>query len=206
MNNLYIYACSYGKYGTSNGPKAHKWVDQESFGDFLAKSLNLNLVNRSYPGGCNYHIFKNIMKDVLLGNFDNTDTILVQWTYLGRAYHNDQEKTVMPNNPEFFDYYKNYYNDLQSLCNLLTFNFYVKNKIKCPYYFTVVENLQDLSKINELIFQEIKSDPCFLTIKNMSPIEYLKKLDNKELMLECHHPSVKGHKLLSEIFYQLMVM
>jgi len=204
MNKLHLYACSYGLYGTAVGPDAHKWTDENSFGSLLASRLHLEFVNRSRAGASNFHLMKRVLADLDKNNFNENDIVLIQWTYLDRAYHNDDDLCVMPHDKSHTDYYTTYYNDLQSLINVISYTSYIKSKIKCKLFFTLVDLTSTIENISTSLFRELVFDDSFLLKGAKTPIHYFWELGDKELVLPCHHPSLKGHQVLADIYYSLL--
>jgi len=202
MNKLFLYACSFGKFGTSQGVDKNKWSDNNSFGESLATKLNLELVNRSWAGGSNFHIFRKVMMDITLGNITADDLVLIQYSFINRAYCVDHSKTVMINDSEFDDYYKNFYSDSQSLAMMVSFNQYLKTKLPNMIY-SCVDDLQTLENINQIMYSDFVNDPRFFSIKNQSPILYIRSLGS-DMYFDCMHLNKKGHETLSEYYYNFI--
>jgi hypothetical protein len=204
-SKLYLYACSFGKFGTPKGPNAHIWNDEHSFGDVLSRKLNLTLVNRSWPGGANHHIFLRIMRDVFSNNIKEQDFVIVQYSFIDRAWCNDLSKTVMPYHKEFEDYYKLYYSDKMSLLNLVSFNEYLKTKIKCKFVYSFVDKSETLKNTTVHLYNDFINDHRFFSINGEGPITYLSSLNDKKLFFPLDiHPSADGHKIIADLYYDFI--
>jgi len=201
-HNLYLYACSFGKFGSSVGINAHNWVDENSFGDVLSKKINLKLINRSQPGGSNFHIFDKVMQDI--NSISENDLVIIQYSFINRAYCTDHKKTVMPHHLEFEEYYQKFYSDRQSFAMLVSFNEYLKKKIKGRLIFSCVDNLHLLKTIDNTMYEDFTNDDRFVSTQTNSPIEYLYRLSDKTLLFPCTHPSMSGHIKLAELYYDFI--
>jgi len=209
-NKLYLYACSFGKFGTTNGPDADKWVNDNSFGSILAEKLDLKLVNRSWTGGSNHHLFINAMRDLMYGNIQPNDLIVIQYTHIARAWCNDLSKTVLPHSKEFEDYYKQYYSDFLGLSNLVSTNTYLKskfeNKFKCKFVYSTADDINFFKKINHTLYNDFVSDSNFCSIEKQSILPYVRSLNNKDLFFSCEHPSKEGHAMIADLYHRFINM
>ena len=227
MNKLYVYACSYGKFGhVCQPPRAlgepfpanpkpcptckqypeianDKWVDDRSFPQLIASALGLDLVNRSLPGASNYKLFTFFLED--LPYMDKTDTVLFQWTHINRAwYAKDPRRSVMVHNSPDFEstaefYYEHFYDDQQSLSQLLGLVLYTKSKTPGKYCFGFADAYDTLNSINSMMCIDLhKIEGC------ISPKQANVMMDvlNKEEMskFHCGHPTEKGHRIAAEIY------
>lgn len=202
MNTFHLFACSHGKFGTTFNTDRHDWADTGSFGQFVSEKLGLLFVNHSRPGGCNYHLFQKIMDAHLGQQIKKDDIVLVQWSYIDRANHANSMTTIMPHYTEFKDFYINYHDDLESLYNLLTFNFYAKNNLGCKYFFSLSDSISTIRETSSDILTSLLNDDSCIQYNGMFPLEYLRSLHDKKLFFECTHKSLEGHKRMSEIYLE----
>ena len=200
MNKLYIFACSYGKHGTIVD---NKWVDDNSFGDKLAQKFNMELKNYSIVGACNYTILKQLTN--VVKSIKDDDMVIVQWTFMHRAWSR-YNYTIMPSvdNEISEIYYKNFYNEQQNLFTLVSYNSYVKSLVNCKYYYSIVDDLNDIKSISKSIYYDLLDDTTFVKVtdgKNyVSPIYVVKKIP--DCVYSCFHPNIKGHDTLANLYYQ----
>jgi len=204
MDKLFLYACSFGKFGTAKNPSNDNWIDDNSFGVALADKLNLEFVNRSWPGGSNHHIFRKVMQDIVSNNIQENDLVIVQYSFINRGWCNDLSKTVMPQYKEFEDYYIRFYSDEVSLANLVSLNTYLKNKLKCKFVYSTAENIKNLQNINPIMCSDFTNDTRFFSIDGMGPITYLDSLHDNRLFLPCRHPSKEGHTMIADLYYKFI--
>lgn len=204
MSKLFIYGCSFGKYGTTIGKDSDNWSDINSFGDFLSKKLNLEPVNRCWAGGSNFHIFRKVMNDIVSNNISNDDLVILQYSFIDRAWCNDTSKTVMPHYKEFQDYYKNYFSEELAFASLVSFNTYLSSKFQCKFVYSTVENLKTLQTINKTLYNDFTSNTNFLQINGMSPKDHIVSLKDSNLFLPCQHLSIEGHKLMADLYYNFI--
>lgn len=201
MNKLFLYACSFGKFGTAKNPNSDNWVDANSFGVALADKLELKLVNRSWPGGSNHHIFRKVMQDVISNNIQKNDLVIIQYSFINRGWCNDLSKTVMPHYTEFEDYYMRYYSDEIGLANLVSLNTYLKIKLKCKFVYSTTENIKNLENINPTMYGDFINDTRFFAVNGMSPITYIDSLNDDRLFFACKHLSKEGHAMIADLYY-----
>ena len=208
MNTLYFYGCSYGKFGTSED---NIWVDENSASQYLAKRLDLQLVNRSVPGTCNYALFREVTLDLEKGNIKPDDLVIVQWSHIDRAFSN-LGYTIMPwsadTNPIVRDYYKNFHDDHQSFSLMVGWNEYLKSRLKNSYFFSFSDFIRDLQNSSNYLYNEFVSDDRVILFDGVGIKEYLFKLgDPKQtsVFFKCGHPSKIGHEFLGETYYKGIV-
>jgi hypothetical protein len=191
MNNLIIFGCSHGKMGYVE-KNNHHWEDKNSFGWFMAKNLNLKLINYSLPGSSNFHIFEKIYKN--LENITNKDIVLVQWSYIDRAYISNDEYSVMPHHHDKNSklYYKYLYNELQEINKVLGFTLMLDSIIS-NFYFNFCNGSFYLEKTSFQTFQLLKNKKNFLNINKQ---ELSNEFSNN--LIDGFHLSVTGQKILSQ--------
>jgi hypothetical protein len=210
MDTFHLYACSCGKNGymLGHGKPGLLFQDEGSFGKVLAEKLNLQSKNNSWVGACNFQIFKLVMEDI--NNNDtikNTDTVMVQWTYIDRAY--GTKVFPMPylmNDPLVRSYYENLHDDFQALYQLVCFNNYIKSKLKCKYYFSFVDSFKTFKKIDEILFNELINDSNFIQVhEHMSAGEYIRSLNDDNNLYyypwDMNHFSPKAHSIIAQNYY-----
>lgn len=192
MKNLFIYGCSFGKFGCVTPGKEIKWDDKFSFGDILSEMLGYTLINRSKPGGCNYQIFKNIKNDIQKNRHKSDDLVFVQWSYIDRGYSPYSDNTLMPFflNEESKLYYKYYYSDNQNFCKVAGYNYFIKNILKCKYYFSFIDKISVLRQADEFIFSVIDSEKNYLKYNNRN---FLESIDGPNNFFDDGHLSRLGH-------------
>jgi hypothetical protein len=202
-NNLYIYACSHGKLGTVVEIPTI-WKDENTWGDLVSKKLDFNPINRSQPGGSNFHIFKNIFEDIVQKKHKKDDIIIVQWSHINRAYTRDNSYTVMPHHNTQLSkiYYSELYDDLQSLSNVVGYTSYLKTKIKSKFYFSSADWLTSFREISSVLTDDL-IDSEMITINDKTPLEMIqtKANSNKELLYPCSHASDLGHSMIADIYF-----
>jgi len=193
IKNLKVYACSHGKMSSFSYFR-NKWKDNNSFGWYMSKKLNLNFINKSDPGGSNFTIFKTIYND--LNQISSEDLVIVQWSYYSRAY--------LANKPGFttkihYDdknskiYYKNFYDELQEINKVLGYTLLLDSLIP-NFYFTFSTGSEDLEKFSEKTFRVIKDKKNYLNIFEKSISEtFSNYLEN-----DGFHLTEQGQELLSE--------
>jgi hypothetical protein len=205
-NKLFVYACSHGKLGTvaKNVPgfKQNDFVDSGSFGDKIAKKLNLSLVNRSSPGSCNFRIFSSILKDMNNNEHSSNDLCIVQWSHIDRVWSNSKH-TLMPHieNEISKIYYSDLYNDLQNFAATVGFNLYVMQKIKAKLIYSFADHISTLQGVSNILTQDVINLGAVVT-ENMTPrelVEYRSRTQ-KDLFFPCCHSSELGHELISQIY------
>jgi hypothetical protein len=191
IKNLRIYACSHGKMGSTND-KSETWLDEKSFGWFMSNKLNLNFINKSQAGASNFHIFKNIYDD--LDYITNQDLVLVQWTYVDRAYCCTEFDTIMPQRSGKIArvYYKNLYDDLQEINTVFGYNSLLELLIP-NFYFNFSNGSNMLQYYSPKTFQVLSSKKNYLAINK-------DQLSNKfsSHLIDGFHLTEKGQELLSE--------
>jgi hypothetical protein len=197
IKNLRVYACSHGKVGSINAVTSNEWYDEGSFGWHLAKKLNLNFINNSQPGASNYHIFKRIYKD--LPYITEEDLVLVQWSYIDRAYYKEFE-TIMPHTPGKISrvYYKYLYQDTQEANKVFGYTTLVQSMIP-NFYFNFCNGSDLMYNCSTFTFKKIKENPGFLNINRTQ----LSMLFPNEL-IDGFHFNKKGHELLAERYFDIM--
>jgi hypothetical protein len=204
MNTLYVFACSYGKFGTVHGSLAHLWRDSGSFGYTLARQLKKRLVNQSFPGKCNFVIFRNIL--TVLPTLEPSDIVIVNWTHIDRAYLNSG-LTLMPNqvapNKKFAqDYYRYCYDDFQALANLVTFTQYIQHHCAAQLVYSLSDDLTLLRTASASFVHELVQDPKFVYIAEplATPLAYVQQT-SPPMVFSCGHPSLEGHQHIADQFY-----
>lgn len=216
-NNLYLYACSHGKFGTplSNveGYIKDNWVNENSWGSTVANNLQLNFINNSMPGCSNFHIFERILRDIEKNILTEDDYVIVQWTHIDRAYmisHNSIRAAILPNNKSelAISYYSNLHNDLQSLSNILGYTTYLKDKIKSNFYYSFSDNISHYKNISSMLAHDIISSKNCIIVDDESPRESLLnefyRSKNKDLLFPCSHAAMLGHKFMADIYFNFI--
>jgi len=211
-NNLYVYACSHGKFGTplkDNSNNQHTWTDNFSWGSIVADKLELNFVNRSMPGCSNFHIFESILHDIEKNILIENDYVIVQWTHIDRAYmisKNSIKTAILPNNKSelAISYYSNLHSDLQNLSNIVGYTTYLKDKIKSRFYYSFSDYVSHFQNISLMLSNDmISSSKCILK-DNKSPretlLEEFYRSKNNNLLFPCSHAAVLGHKFIADIY------
>jgi hypothetical protein len=162
FKNLRIYACSHGKFGSTN-QTPHEWFDENSFGWFMASSLKLNLINKSRPGASNYEIFQIIYDD--LESITNDDLILVQWSHVCRAWSHDG--VIMPHTARKVAkiYYKNLYNEIQETNKVLGYTLLLENCIK-NFYFNFADGSNYFEEISNNTFSMFNTKKNYLKVND----------------------------------------
>jgi hypothetical protein len=202
MNKLYVFACSYGKHGTMVD---NKWVDDNSFGDNLAKKFNMEFKNFSVVGACNYTILKQLTN--VCKSIQDDDMVIVQWTFMHRAWSR-YNYTIMPSveNEMSEVYYKNFYSEQQNLLTMVSYNSYARSLVNCKYYYSISDNLNDIKSISKNIYYDLLDDISFVKVTDgktyVSPITVVKKIP--DYVYSCFHPNIKGHDILANLYCQYM--
>jgi hypothetical protein len=227
MNKLYVYACSYGKFGhvcqpakalgesypskiidcpvCAQHPNITKdvWIDDYSFPQIIASTLGLDLVNRSLPGANNYKLFTFFLEDLPL--MDINDTVLFQWTHINRAwYAKDPRRSVMVHTVKEFEstaeyYYEHFYDDQQSLSQLLGLVSYTKSKTPGKYYFASADSYHILNNINNMLCADLYDiEGCINPKQSSVMMDVLKNEGSSKF--HCGHPTEKGHKIIATTY------
>lgn len=227
MNKLYVYACSYGKFGhvcwpsralgepflanfnscptCIQYPEIAKdiWIDDHSFPQIIASTLGLDLVNRSFPGANNYKLFTFFLED--LPHMDINDTVLFQWTHINRAwYAKDPRRSVMVHTSKDFEstsefYYEHFYDDQQSLSQLLGLVLYTKSKTPGKYYFASADAYHTLNNINSMLCTDFYNiEGCINPRQSNVMMDILNNEGSSKF--HCGHPTEKGHKIAATIY------
>jgi len=225
MKRLYVYACSYGKFGhvcqppsalgapVSSNPKPcpicsqypdianESWVDNRSFPQLMANDLGLDLVNRSFPGASNYKLFTFFLDD--LPQMDFGDMVFFQWTHINRAwYAKDPRRSVMVHNhPEFEGianfYYEHFYDDRQSLSQLIGLSMYVKHRTPGKYYFGTADPYDTFNNIDSLLCADLYNmEECINPKKANVIMDILNQYNTTKF--HCGHPNEYGHQRVAE--------
>jgi hypothetical protein len=194
MNNLYVYACSHGKFGSTHNKShtEHLWTDKNSFSKIMSTELDANLVNRSQPGCSNFHIFQNILNDI--DKIRSTDTVVIRWTYISRTWK-DGSYTVMQHMIDEGDitaniYYKELYNPLQSLSSIVCYTHYLKFKLNCKFYYTISDNKNYIKSINKMLYKDFINDTGWMDVVDIP----------KNELFECGHANELGHKTTANFY------
>lgn len=217
MPTLHFYGCSYGLYGTSDGsqPDAHTWGTENSIPYFLAKHLNVQLSNHSWAGSCNYQLFNNIMSTPPDKLPNDDDITIVQWAHIGKVHTNHNaplwlEDSLVKNTSKDIEikWYKNmtiekmanmidvykesFFDPIQESYRILTYNSYLKSKIRGQFYYALCDRLHVFDPLpiqsrNELLYDKHLLQPSvnYLTMTNF--------IDNEHnLRRSCWHPTMEG--------------
>lgn len=211
-NNLYVYACSHGKFGTplkDNPNNQHTWIDNFSWGSMVAKNLNLNFINQSQPGCSNFNIFEKILTDIEKSTITKNDYIIVQWTHIDRAYiisTNANNIAILPNTKSELAtvYYSSLHSNLQNLSNIVGYTSWLNSKFNSNFYYSFADNIFYLKNTSFTLTNDmISSSKCVLK-DNKSPretlLEEFYKSKNKDLLFPCSHAAVLGHKFIADIY------
>lgn len=190
IKNLRVYACSHGKMGSTNDPH-NKWVDEGSFGWYLSKKLNLNLINHSAPGASNFNIFNSVYND--LNNISNEDMVLVQWSYVDRIWC-PEYFTIMPHHTTKKSklYYSSFYNDLQEINKVLGYTLILDN-ILPNFYFNFSDGSELFEAKSAATFEKIKNKLNYLKInKNRLTYGF-----NDQFLIDGFHLTLHGQEMLA---------
>jgi hypothetical protein len=220
MNTLHLYGCSHGLLLTNGSLKKGIWVTENTFGDILAKQLNLLFVNKCAPGNCNFNIFSKVLSDLSNDAIDKDDIVLVQWSHIGRTWVNDddtewniQHSIIMPHHVDEVGttksklakiFYRSFYNDFQCFSNMLGWNQTLKDIVGCKYYWSTSERFTVFDSTHKFLYDKMRLDPTLIASSHQSPLERMYNLNDKENIFPCWHATPKGHKLIAEYYYQEM--
>lgn len=205
-NKLFVYACSFGKYGTVLGPNAHIWTDEKSFGHFISKEKKLELVNYSEPGASNQLIFKRYLDTV--DEIKENDITIVQWSHICR-YTSMDNLTIMAHSVNSPDkelaklansYYKYFYDELLNFSQIVGLSRYIKENTRGKIYISCVEDPQVLLNVNKRLYET----SGFVAFDGKGIHGYLSSFKNSKVYYECAHPEELGHKYIAESYLKVM--
>lgn len=228
-NTLHFFGCSHGLYGTVDGsdPDAHKWSTDKSVPMVLSKLLNCDLNNQSWAGSCNYQILRQALK--VLDTFKEDDIVFMQWTYVRKIWTSHGASLWISDSPikntpreveidwmnnmtvDLFDnmthtYYHHFFDTEQELLQLISFNNLIRNKVKCKYYFSIIDS-QELFGIitpeGKFLVDEIMNDPNLVLIDGkQTTTDFL--LEHPECLYDNVHASEEGNRRISEGYFAHM--
>lgn len=205
MSKLFVYACSFGKYGTT-ATDNHVWTDEKSFGDIIAKRKNLQLVNYSQPGASNQIIFKNFINT--MNEITEDDITIVQWSHICR-YTTTDNLTIMSHSVDSSDkefaklakvYYQHFYDEMLNLSTIVGLTKYIKSVTKGKVYVSCVEYPDVLKSANERLYKDAEFD----AFDGKGLHGYLSSFNNRDVYFSCMHPSELGHIHVAESYIKIM--
>jgi len=222
MSTLHFYGGCFGKYGSVgvNGYSGVPFTSSSgnSYIEILSKKLGLELKNRSKTGASNFTVFEHILIDIENGFFKEDDIVFweltdtsITWSSIGA----DIQMNVVPDQilkyyPQMMVlrnmYHKFFYNEQQSVVNSAGLVYYLKAVLKCKFYFSFLEDFENIKRISPAIFNSMVTDKCFISSEGKSVYQYVKSLPNKEELFfypyDMVHPSIEGHKIMADEYYK----
>lgn len=205
MNNLFVYSCSNGKFGSSYQGNLIGFTDNFCWGQIISERLGYNLKNRALPGASNFHIFSRVKHDIEFDKHNENDIVIVLWSYINRGYCLVDDKSVMPchEDEESKTYYKFFYNEMQNLTALYGYNQLVKNNIKAKYYYGFGDDMQDLRNADSFIFSLLQNNDKQYLQKNGKNLVELLRGDSRNFF-PCNHANRLGHLKLANVILELI--
>lgn len=196
MPTLYVYACSYGLLGTTQGPFANQWNPSAGWCRTLAETMNMTLVNRSLAGTNNDQLIALYTQDI--GIFKPDDIVIVQWTHLHRASRVHTPYTIFPNDtdPVTHTYYEYIYDELHALAKVVTATYWISSITPCRTVFTTIDDEQRWSATDLRSYATIErlsnwySTPCAVLTPNTK--------------FACSHPNQQGHALIARYYENII--
>jgi hypothetical protein len=208
MNNLHVYACSFGLCGYVSKKFSYYVEPNKSFGDVIARELQYDLVNNSRPGACNYMLFKQVVEDK--HKFKLGDRIIVQWTHIDRGY-SINDYTVMPNHVDHHNaeiaetakiYYKYLYDEHQSFSELVGYTYYLNN-ILSGFYYSLVDDHAFIKKVDTEMFSKFTNIGNYVSIDG-GIHSFMSSFKSENVCYPCQHPSELGHVKLAELYIKAL--
>lgn len=196
---LVLYACSFGKSGAVDPPGS--WNDIDCFGHLIAKHYGLEFENRSIPGWNNDGIFWNALNDISCNDISDSDLLMIQWTYVGRARHDDK-LSVMPHEIDNDEHVKWYYTHMyhyEMRATDVAIRSLALANLKPDIVFGFAEGLNSVNTgIQTNIRKRLLSETNFIAF-NSKPLPHDIPLD---MIYPCFHFKPHGHQYIAEKYLE----
>lgn len=196
MPTLYVYACSFGLMGSTEGPFAHQWNPTVGWCRTLADSLGMSLVNRSLAGTNNDQIIARYAEDRLLHRAD--DIVIVQWTHLHRASRVHAPYTIFPQDKDSVaeTYYEYIYDEIHAIYKVVTATYWITSVTPCRTIFTTIDDVARWNMCDQRTVDTI------LRLSNWydTPNTVL----TPATRFACDHPNQQGHALMSRYYENII--
>jgi hypothetical protein len=192
MSTLYVYACSFGLLGSTEGPFAHQWNNNAGWPRLLADSLGMSLVNRSLAGTNNDQIISRFALDMSMHTPD--DIVIVQWTHLHRASRVHEPYTIFPHDKDDIAklYYEYVYDELHAVEKVATSTYWMSAVSPAKFVFSTIDDVERWRMVNERVYNTIKNYKGWVTTPN--------SVLNDGVLFSCKHPNHEGHKLIARYY------
>ena len=197
MSTLYVYACSYGLLGTTQGPFANQWNPNAGWPRMLADSLGMQLVNRSLADTNNDQIIARYAQDRELHMPD--DIVIIQWTHLHSASRVHAPYTIFPHDmkdPVTHTYYEYIYDELHALAKVVTATYWISSVTPTRTMFTTIDDVTRWRMCDERTYTTIEQ----LSNWYPTPCTVL----TPDTRFACLHPNQQGHALIARYYENLI--
>lgn len=196
MSTLYVYACSFGLLGTTEGPFAHQWNPNEGWCRILANRLGMSLVNRSLAGTNNDQIIARLAQDRGLHGPD--DIVIIQWTHLHRASRVHAPYTIFPQDTDSVSrtYYEYMYDEIHAIAKVVTATYWITSVTPCRTMFTTIDDVNRWRMCDERTVATIEQ----LSNWYPTPCTVL----TPDTRFACDHPNQQGHALIARYYENLI--
>lgn len=221
---LHFFGCSHGLYGTVDmtHPEPHKWSTDKSVPMVLSNLLGTDINNQSWAGSCNYQIFR----QALTLEPNPNDIVFIQWSYIRKIWTSHGASLWISDSPikdtpreveidwmrnmtvELFDkmtdtYYHHFFDTEQELSQLISFNQFIKSRLKCKYYFSIIDS-EEIFKIitpeGKILRDIIMNDPHLILIDGkQTTTDFL--IEHPDCIYDVVHASEEGCRRIAEGYF-----
>jgi hypothetical protein len=190
-----LYYCKYKKF--KNNKVLHSWPT------LLARKITFKLKNISRGGSSNDHILKSITEN--FDKFKEGDIVILQWTFMQRFMICKNDELVSTSNIDHDDINQFYIEYSNNKLETPWYEYY-RNILKFITHYLIEKNINILHwSLDDKLFDNIEYEYQKYILHNV--LDSIIKTD-ETIWLETRgkikdgHLSEKGHKKLSNYFYQ----